>query len=491
MAIDPYDPQRLFVGTTRGLYASVDGGQAWDVSMGGIAANEVRQIIDVPGTKGQVYVLTPDGIMETVDGGQTWQGRNRGLAEANVATLSVDPQDPVMVYAITASGDVWRSQDGGAQWNLTKEALPKGSRANRLLIWHPKDRADPVLYVATDNSGVLRSLDRGDHWEITNNGLPAGPARGMALVRGRAGLVYVGAGADIYRLAAEPLSSGAVQWERTTTEPLNGQVTDICVFSHPRQTLYASTEAGGIYRQRGNDSPWENLSQEILPFAVPAKALWVSDRPWQSPLLWVITDAGLFSSEDEGSTWSLSQLDSLQQGNARCLATDDRASEELYVGTARSGLYLGHPTTTPIVSSVGLIMLATVALGGLAGLVKGRDMLHRYWRSRSRLRLQQNWQTWNEIIDEAMVSHDVVTPTLLERIAPDSRVLAMRGYVQNRQDRALLYREQPPAIEPQRLSELTALAAQWSALGGKLAKPAEAIPTGYPIDRASLRIAGL
>jgi len=476
IAVDPYDAQRLFVGTTRGLYTSIDGGQTWDISMGGIAANEIRQVIDVPGTKGQLYVLTPEGIMETRDGGKTWQGRNRGLAETDIVALSIDPQAPRMMYAVTTSGDVWRSQDGGAKWGLTGQALPRGARANRLLVWHRKQGPGPIVYVATENHGVLRSLDRGDHWETLNNGLRAEPVRSMALGYGGEGFVYVGAGADIYRLTADARPDESLPWERMTTEPLNGQVTDICVFSQRRQTLYASTEAGGIYRRKGEGSPWESLSREILPFAVPAKALWVSNRPFEQTLLWVITDAGLFFSQDEGSTWSLSHLESLQQGSVRCLATDDRAPGDLYVGTARSGLYHGHPTTTPIVTTVAYLVLLGVALGGVAGLVKGRDILHYYWQRRIRLLLQQNWDTWNTIMDEAIARHDIVTPDRIERIPADSRLIAMRGYVQNRPDRALLYREQPPSIEPQRLDEMTTLAAQWSSLLENLSRPSEAIP---------------
>jgi photosystem II stability/assembly factor-like uncharacterized protein len=490
MAIDPYDPQRLYMGTTQGLYTSADEGQTWDTSIGGIAASEVRQVIDVPGTKGQLYVLTPGGIMETMDGGKTWQGRNHGLAETDVLALGVDPRDRRMVYAVTNSGDFWRSQDGGAQWALTEEALPGDARANRLLVWHPTNAADPILYITTENEGVLRSLDHGQHWETLSKGLPPAPVRGMAFVYGRKGLIYVGAGPDVYRLAADTRSMVDPQWERVTAEPLNGQVTDLCVFSHQPQTLYASTEAGGIYRQRQENSPWESLSREILPFAVPAKALWVSNQPWQSPLLWAITDAGLFSSQDQGATWSLSNLDCLQQGNVRCLATDDRAAGELYVGTARSGLYYGRPTTAPIVSVVGYLVLAALAVGGLAGLIKGRDVLHRYWQSRSRLLLEQNAETWNAIIDETLRSHDLVTPDLLDRIPSDSRLIAMRGYVQTRQDRVLLYREQPPAIEPEKVGDLQTLALRWSSLLDQLGRPAEAIPIATQLTEQVCELLG-
>ena len=477
IAIDPYDPQRLFVGTTRGLYASTDGGNTWDLNMGGIAANEVRQVVDAPGTKGQLYVVTPAGIMETVDGGKTWQGRNRGLAEPDVLALAIDPQDRRMVYAVTRSGDVWRSQNGGGQWTLTEHPLPSGSQANRLLVWRPEETAESVLYVATENSGVLRSLDHGDHWETLNHGLPAEPVRGMALSYGRGSWIYVGAGADIYRLAVGATAVGGPTMGASDsgTSQRPGQ-RSLCLLACTPDSLCCDRSRRRLSPRRERDSPWESVSQEILPFAVPVRALWVSSRPWQQPLLWVITDAGLFSSDNQGSTWSLSSLESVQQGGVRCLATDDRAPEDLYVGTARSGLYRGHPTTTPIVSSVGYLLLVAVAFGGLAGLVKGRDILHRYWQSRSRLLLEQNWQAWNAIIDDTMASHDVVTSDLLERIEPDSRTVAMRSYVHNRQDQALLYREQPPAIEPQRLGDLTALSVQWLSLLEKLSKPSEATP---------------
>jgi len=489
-AIDPYDSQRLYLGTTLGLYTSVDGGETWDTSIGGIAANEVRKIIDAPRTKGQLYVLTPGGIMETTDEGKTWQGRNHGLAETEILALGVDPQDRRMLYAITSSGNSWRSENGGAQWELTEGALPKGAQTNRLVVWHAKDASGPVLYVATENQGVFRSPDEGKHWQPLTQGLPSAPARGLVFLQGRQSYVYVGAGPDIYRLPIDASADEGAQWERVTAEPLNAQVNDLCVLSHRRHTLYASTEAGGIYRQNQEGAAWESLSAGIVPFAVPAKVLWVSDRPGRRPVLWAITDAGLFYSQDEGTTWALSKPDEMQQGNVRCLATDDLAAGNLYVGTTRSGLYHGRPATAPLASKVGYFVLAAVVFGSLVGLIKGRDILHQYWQGRSRLLLEQNWQTWNTAIDEAIATHNLVTPESLDRIPPDWRLVAMRSYVQTRKDRALVYGEQPSRIEPERIGDLQKLAAQWAALVERSNDPAAAIPVATQLTEQLCTLLG-
>jgi photosystem II stability/assembly factor-like uncharacterized protein len=126
-----------------------------------------------------------------------------------ITAIAFDPQDPATVYAGTADGGVWKTTDGGANWNPltdTQASLAVGSIAI--------DPSNPTtIYVGTgegnfsgDNyygAGVLKSTDGGSSWTQIA-GPFVGPFPDLNLsgnFKGQAG------GASIASLAVDPLNS--------------------------------------------------------------------------------------------------------------------------------------------------------------------------------------------------------------------------------------------------------------------------------------------
>ncbi len=149
IAIDPRDPQRLYVGTMdNGLWFSTDGGASW---------REAGPSIDEP----RVQVLP---ALREVPSASSWSFPPRPWTH-HVRTIALHPTDPESLAVGIELGGVMRSRDGGKTWiDHNRQAC---SDAHQLLT-HPL--APERLYEAA-GQGIARSDDRGDTWERLDQGL--------------------------------------------------------------------------------------------------------------------------------------------------------------------------------------------------------------------------------------------------------------------------------------------------------------------------------
>ena len=106
-----------------GLFASLDNGAHWAVWPAILDAQEIFAVR--AGTRPQtqnsptaLYVGTSHGLFVSVDGGQIWtqEGYGRGLPSGRVVSLATDTQAPGTLYAGTDQ-QVYRSTDGGVNWS--------------------------------------------------------------------------------------------------------------------------------------------------------------------------------------------------------------------------------------------------------------------------------------------------------------------------------------------------------------------------------------
>ena len=191
IAVDPHDPNRLFVAVLghpygpnaeRGIFRSTDGGQTFekvlykDENTGGIdvvidpsnpqtvyaAMWEARQ---APWENGS-FNGAGSGVYKSIDGGTTWKQLTNGLPSNETigrAGLEVSQQNPNRLYAICgrtkSAGGLYQSDDSGETWRRVNDDER---------IWgRPGDfnevRTDPtnadVLYVA--NVVTWKSMDGG------------------------------------------------------------------------------------------------------------------------------------------------------------------------------------------------------------------------------------------------------------------------------------------------------------------------------------------
>jgi photosystem II stability/assembly factor-like uncharacterized protein len=65
-----------------------------------------------------LYASSGDGVFKSKDAGASWQTMNTGLPNTRIVSVTIHPTEPSRLYAVAASGQVFRSTNGAANWQL-------------------------------------------------------------------------------------------------------------------------------------------------------------------------------------------------------------------------------------------------------------------------------------------------------------------------------------------------------------------------------------
>jgi photosystem II stability/assembly factor-like uncharacterized protein len=185
VAVDPRDPDRVYLGTfDRGVYASDDGGATWRADERGLADRRVMSVAVSPSHQEHgvsvVYAGTePSNVYRSEDSGRSWQ-RLPALRELpseptwsfpprpwthHVCAIAPHPTDPDWLAVGIELGGVMRSRDAGASW---QDHNPQAHSDAHRLLTHPL--APARLYEAA-GQGIARSEDLGESWSRLEGGL--------------------------------------------------------------------------------------------------------------------------------------------------------------------------------------------------------------------------------------------------------------------------------------------------------------------------------
>lgn len=223
IAVDPSDPDIVYVSSRKAIFKSIDAGMTWSVYTVTANLDTIPDIKVSPSSSqtvyatGRVQASMPSnrfGFFKSIDGGATWQAETLSTVPGVSQDIAIAPTDHNMIYIcgqvqnkprvfrsldngatftnitnnladsanvlynvwsaavhetipdyvyIGTHKSIWRTTDGGATWS---EAL-----LCSLMVWDIETSADDpsVLYAVTD-SFVYKSIDAGTTWTVTGPG---------------------------------------------------------------------------------------------------------------------------------------------------------------------------------------------------------------------------------------------------------------------------------------------------------------------------------
>ena len=349
----PSDPDRLYVGTRRGLFRSDDGGGTW--SKVGNRAEDVFLLTADPVDPDTLFIVTADAVYRSDDGGAVWTPLDVPSG-VNVSALLIDPRNRETIYIGSRcepffkmstplwheSAGVFKSTDGGVTWDQSNDGLTGFQQCVEQLAIDP---VSPDTLYATpiySDNGYARSDDGGETWTTVDGRLPGGsvtadpadPSRrygttsygGAAhfLVSGDAGRTWTATEPQL--LGDGPLDS--YWYGEVTTDPRNGRM-----FLATDSGAYRSGDGGmtwlplegpardsirgieldpssgaltigtnnGLFRSAGY--PWDQWEELGIPF-VATGALEIVQHPSAPTTLFAMGGNRIYRTDDLGRTWT-------------------------------------------------------------------------------------------------------------------------------------------------------------------------------------------
>jgi photosystem II stability/assembly factor-like uncharacterized protein len=325
----------------------------------------VSQLAVDPSNPLVLYAATQTaGVFKSVDGGESWSQVSSGLP-AQVDSLAIDPQHPSTVY-FSASGDPagthdFVSDNEGLSWTpIAPIAVdsPFGNPRVTALVVDPL--SSDTLYAGVtipgfiphvpDTGMLFKSTDRGQSWQpVLSIGGEFGGVQQLVVDGGTPQTIYAVANYEI-----QASLDGGSSWNLRT--PAGVGFVGCLVLSPSNASMsLAATLSQGTYKSLDSGMTWTPANDGLIGDALQAYSV-VSTG---SSTVYLDTKAGVFRSDDFGSSWHLQN--SQPQGG---LTADPSVPSTVY---ARDGDFGGISKSTNSgitwrFASEGLVAVETLAI---------------------------------------------------------------------------------------------------------------------------------
>ncbi len=226
------------------------------------------------------------GIWKTTDGGREWQNISDGYFGGSIGSIEVAQSDVNVIYVgggektvrgnVSSGYGIWKTEDAGKTWR--QAGLQKSRHVPRIAI-HPKDHNTVFaavlgnIYKPTQERGVYKSTDGGTTWKRT------------LFANENAGAV------DLIMDPNNPRILYASTWNvRRTPYSLSS--------GGDGSALWKSTDSGESWKEISKNEGFPKDTLGIIGVTV---------SPANSERVWAIVEhkekGGVYRSEDGGKTW--------------------------------------------------------------------------------------------------------------------------------------------------------------------------------------------
>jgi hypothetical protein len=267
------------VGETQpgGLYRS------WAKADSGLMADVVLSV--AAGNTG-IFVGTSNGIYLSVDTGKTWTGMFQGIPPG-VSVDALVASGPNFFAGSTAHG-VWRSTNGGTAWVKSNNGLPTDSGVLSLCA------SGTRFYAGTPDSGVYLWNVNGNAWIPENSGLP----KGIAVLSLASGPSRIFAGTRYHGVYSS--SDNGSNWIASNKGlPDSSSMTSISIFGG---WIFAGSQLGHIYRSDHDGGDWTEMASGRIS-GMPISSIAACST---FIVAGVNGDSGgVYRSTDDGRSWAV------------------------------------------------------------------------------------------------------------------------------------------------------------------------------------------
>ncbi len=306
----------IYVGAEAdGLYRKEAGDSRWEKLAKGMPPQpEVRAIVVHPSDSGTIFVGTQRGIYRSQDSGDSFTRMN--LAEGRIVwSIKFHPHDPSIMFLGTEGSEVFKSADGGENWEyqatISNPASVQMAFATRILGIGIEAGDTNQMYAALEVGGAAHSSDGGKTWAIVNSVFD-GDVDLMDLHGVAVGVnesVFISNRTGVWRTQDRGQNWQDLQFESFSDIQYSRGVE---VAPNDPSTLYAcvglnfGSEQGGVMRSTDAGATWARFDQGVAPLSTTF-GIAVNDRSPEQ--VYFCTRKGqVFGTHDNGASWAAHDL---------------------------------------------------------------------------------------------------------------------------------------------------------------------------------------
>ncbi|MAB49683.1 MAG: glycosyl hydrolase [Flavobacteriaceae bacterium] len=233
------------------------------------------------------FGATGGGIWKTKDGGREWENISDGYFGGSIGAIAVSKSDPNVIYVgggektvrgnVPSGYGIWKSVDAGKTWQAS--GLPKSRHVPRIVI-HPTNHNIVYagvlgnIYKPTQERGVYKSTDGGKTWKKT------------LFSNEHSGVV------DLIMDPTNPRILYASTWRVQRTP----------------YSLSSGGEGSALWKSTDSGETWTEISvNKGFPEGILG-IIGITVSPINNQRLWAIVEnkdqGGLYRSDDGGETWT-------------------------------------------------------------------------------------------------------------------------------------------------------------------------------------------
>ena len=305
IAIDPTDSRNMFVAAWNAqlpnsdgdLFRSKDGGKSWEI-VADLHGKSLRALGIAASNPKILVVGALDGIYRSRDGGHAWERISpENHAEIkNIESIAIDPVNPDVIYAGTWHLP-WKTEDGGKTWHSIKKGVIDDSDVFSIVL----DPSQPSNMFISACSGIYRSESAGELFRKIQ-GIPYSARRTRMLQMDPTdhNVVYAGTTEGLWKTA-----DGGATWKHMTGS--NIIINDVLVDPRRPSRVLLATDRSGVL---ASDDGGVTFTASNRGFTHRQVAALLVDRADMATLYaGVLNDkefGGVFISRDAGQTWKQS-----------------------------------------------------------------------------------------------------------------------------------------------------------------------------------------
>src|SRR5438270_4009962 len=302
IVIDPTDPRNIFAAAWNAqlpnsdgdLYRSHDAGKTWEI-VADLHGKSLRALSMAASDPKILVVGALDGIYRSRNGGRDFERISpANHAEIkNVESVAIDPVNPDVIYAGTWHLP-WKTEDGGKTWHNIKKGVIDDSDVFSIVI----DPSQPANLFISACSGIYRSESAGEMFRKIQ-GIPYSARRTRMLQMDPTdhNVVYAGTTEGLWKTT----DAGAT-WKRMTGS--NIVINDVLIDPRRPARVLLATDRSGVL---ASDDGGATFTASNRGFTHRQAAALLVDRNDSSVIYaGLLSDkefGGVFVSRDAGQSW--------------------------------------------------------------------------------------------------------------------------------------------------------------------------------------------